>query len=31
MKKFDNYHNILLTVISIIEEFIQDKNGFSDS
>jgi hypothetical protein len=29
MKKFDNYHYIVLTVISIIEEYIQDKNWFS--
>jgi hypothetical protein len=25
MKKFDNYHYIVLTVILIIEEYIQDK------
>ncbi len=28
MKKFYNYHNIVLTVSSIIEEYIQDKNWF---
>jgi hypothetical protein len=28
MKKLDNYHNIVLTVNSIIEEYIQDKNCF---
>jgi hypothetical protein len=28
MKKFNNYHYIVLTVISNTEEYIQDKNGF---
>ena len=28
MKKLDNYHNNVLTVISIREEYIQDKNWF---
>ncbi len=28
MKKLDNYHNIVLTVNSIIEEYNQGKNCF---
>ena len=28
MKKLDNYHNNVLTVISVREEYIQDKNWF---
>jgi hypothetical protein len=28
MKKLDNYHNIVLTVISIIKEYSQDNNWF---